>query len=173
MLRGFFTFKGKDEIFWHILKLFNFLIKLRNAMKIQFSWAKFLTYSVIAFCLFCTSCFPATNSPVGPQSNFLLARTYSTVQHKQYFYPLLLPSSVLQHTRLTVLPLFWVFLLCLHFWKWIIFFCVCFCEKEKTKQNKWALWNVKEMTVKQQSWKRGLNCITNGSFYLIEKQWSR
>lgn len=135
MLRGFFTFKGKDEIFWHILKLFNFLIKLRNAMKIQFSWAKFLTYSVIAFCLFCTSCFPATNSPVGPQSNFLLARTYSTVQHKQYFYPLLLPSSVLQHTRLTVLPLFWVFLLCLHFWKWIIFFFAFVFVKRK-KQSK-------------------------------------
>lgn len=43
---------------------------------------------------------------------------------------------------------------------------------KKTKQNKWALWNVKE-TVRQQSWKRCLNCITNGSFYLIEKQRSR
>lgn len=43
---------------------------------------------------------------------------------------------------------------------------------KKTKQNKWALWNVKE-AVRQQSWKRCLNCITNGNFYLIEKQRSR
>lgn len=120
--------------------------------------------------------YPATTSPLGSQENsvflcsvrFLLHRAYPTGQHKQYFFPLFFPSSLLQSACLALLPLFWVFLLCLHFCEWIIF-CICFCEKEKTKQNKWALWNVKE-AVKQQSWNRRLNCITNGSFYLIEKQ---
>lgn len=127
-------------------------------------------------------CFPATNSPVGSWGNFglflfsalfLLPRSYTTVQIKHFFFTFFLPSSILQHTRLTVLPLFWVFLLCLRFCKWIIFFASVFVERKKyTKQNKWALWNVKE-AVKQQSWKRHLNCITNGSSYLIEKQRSR
>lgn len=61
-----------------------------------------------------------------------------------------------------------LFLVWLHFSERILHL-ILWKAKNKAKQNrkqqtyKWALWNVREV-VKQQSWNRRLNCITNGSF---------
>lgn len=138
-------------------------------------------YSILPILHMC--CFPATNSPVGSWGSFGLflfsSLPYSsclgaTPQNNISIY-FLLSFFLLQSCSIPTSP-------CSHSFESFCFVCVsanesffcnCFCEKEKnTKQNKWALWNVKE-AVKQQSWKRHLNCITNGSSYLIEKQRSR